>query len=173
MQTRGLWHRRLKDAREKNAMQTGYGPALLVGLLIGSAILLDDVITPERKGPPPRVAMFHYGDGFNEPMALSRSGDHNVWVIKGDDPFEAGIHKEIRIELALEDHAADEEQLMISVGVDADDEPAGDITAAIGAVIDTTKAEGREPTKEEIEAAVSAIAGDAESIDVEVLSNKD
>ena len=35
------------------------------------------------------------------------------------------------------------------------------------------RAEGREPTKEEIEAAVSAIAGDAKSIDVEVLSTKD
>ena len=32
---------------------------------------------------------------------------------------------------------------------------------------------GREPTKEEIEAAVSAVAGDAKSIDVEVLSIKD
>ena len=84
-----------------------------------------------------------------------------------------GIHKEIRIELASEEDAADEEQLMISVSVDADDEPAGDLAAAIGAVIDTARAEGREPTKAEIEAAVSAIAGDAKSIDVEVLSTKD
>ena len=56
--------------------------------------------------------------------------------------------------------------------IDADDEPAGDIAAAISAVIDTARAEGREPTREEIEAAVSAIAGDAQSIDVEVLSTK-
>ena len=62
---------------------------------------------------------------------------------------------------------------MISVSVDADDEPAGDLAAAIGAVIDTARAEGREPTKEEIEAAVSAIPGDAKSIDVEVLSTED
>ena len=67
----------------------------------------------------------------------------------------------------------DAQQLMISVSVDADDEPAGDLAAAIGAVIDAARAEGREPTKEEIEAAVSAIAGDAQSIDVEVLSTKD
>ena len=154
-------------------MQVGYGPALLLGVLIGGAILLDDVITPERKGPPPRVATFHHGDGFDDSKALSRSGDHNVWVIKGDDPVEAEIHKEIRIELASEEDAADEEQLMISVSVGADDEPAGDLAAAIGAVIDTARAEGREPTKEEIEAAVSAIAGDAKSIDVEVLSTKD
>ena len=46
---------------------------------------------------------------------------------------------------------------MISVRVDVDDEPADDLAAAIGAVIDTARAEGREPTKEEIEAAVSAM----------------
>jgi anthranilate phosphoribosyltransferase len=154
-------------------MQTGYGPALLLGVLIGGAILLDDVITPERKGPPPRVAMFHHGDGVDDPKALSRSGDRNVWVIKGDDPVEAEIHKEIRIELASDDTASDKEQLMISVSVDADDEPTGDLAAAIGAVIDAARAEGREPTKEEIEAAVTAIAGDAQSIDVEVLSTTD
>jgi hypothetical protein len=62
---------------------------------------------------------------------------------------------------------------MISVSVDADDEPTGDLAAAIGAVIDAARAEGREPTKEEIEAAVTAIAGDAQSIDVEVLSTTD
>ena len=117
--------------------------------------------------------MFHHGDRFNQPTALPDSDDHSVWVIKGDDPVEARIHKEIRIELASEEDAADEEQLMIAVSVKADDEPAGDLAAAIGAVIDTARAQGREPTKEEIEAAVSAVAGDAESIDVEVLSTED
>ena len=160
-------------AAGSNAMQTGYGPALLLGMLIGGAILLDDVITPQRKSPPVRVAMSHHEGGSDDPTTLSRSGDHNFWVIKDDDPVEAEIHKEIRIELASEEDAADEEQLMISVSVDADDEPAGDLAAAIGAVIDTARAEGREPTKAEIEAAVSAIAGDAKSIDVEVLSTKD
>ena len=67
-------------------MQTGYGPALLLGVLIGGAILLDDVITPERKGPPPRVAMFHHGEGMESVKNLPPGGDHNVWVIKGGDP---------------------------------------------------------------------------------------
>ena len=154
-------------------MQTGYGPALLLGVLIGGAILLDDVITPERKGPPPRVAMFHHGDKFDDPKSLSRSGDHNVWVIKCDDRIGAEIHKEIKIELTSGDADVNEEQLMISVSVDADDKPVGDLAAAISAVIVTARAEGREPTKAEIEAAVSAIAGDAKSIDVEALSTKD
>ena len=46
-------------------MQTGYGLALLLGVLIGGAMLLDDVITPKRKDPPPRVAMFHHGYRFD------------------------------------------------------------------------------------------------------------
>ena len=87
--------------------------------------------------------------------------------------MEAEIHEEIRIELMSDEADVDAEQLMISVRVDVDDEPADDLAAAIGAVIDTARAEGREPTKEEIEAAVSAIPGDAKSIDVEVLSTED
>ena len=153
-------------------MQAGYGPALLMGVLIGGAILLDDVITPERKGPPPRVAMFHHGEGGLDAKALGAGEDHNVWVIKSDDGSAQEIHKEVKIHLETEDtDSAQQEELMISVSVDADDEPAGDLAAAIGAVIDSARAEGRQPTKEEIEAAVAEIAGDAKSIDVEVLSS--
>ena len=155
-------------------MLNHYGPALLLGVLIGGAILLDDVITPERKGHPPRVAMFHHGEGVGELNALAPEAGHNVWVVKDDD-VETEIHKEVRIELSSEDADREDEtqQLMISVSIDAEDEPAGDLAAAIGAVIEEARAEGREPTEGEIEAAVSAIAGDAESIDVEVLSSKE
>ena len=66
-----------------------------------------------------------------------------------------------------------EEQLMITVSVDAYNKPVGDLVAAISAVIVTARAQRGEPKKAEIEAAVSAIAGDAKSIDVEVLSTKD
>lgn len=153
-------------------MQTGYGPALLLGVLIGGAILLDDVITPERKGPPPRVAMFHHGEGGLDAQALRAGDDHNIWVIKNDDGSAHEIHKEVKIHLETEDSdPAQEEELMISVNIDADDEPSGDLAAAISAVIESARAEGRQPTKEEIEAAVAEIAGDAKSIDVEVLSS--
>ena len=153
-------------------MQTSYGPALLLGALIGGAILLDDVITPERKGPPPRVAMFHHGEGGLDAQALRAGDDHNVWVIKTDDGSAHKIHKEVKIHLETEaTDSSQQEELMISVNVDADTEPAGDLHAAIRAVIDSAKAEGRQPTKEEIEAAVAEIAGDAQSIDVEGLSS--
>ena len=153
-------------------MQAGYGPALLMGVLIGGAILLDDVITPERKGPPPRVAMFHHGEDGLDAEALGTDGDHNVWVIKSDDGSAHEIHKEVKIHLETEDtDSAQQEELMISVNVDADNEPTGDLHAAIRAVIDSARAEGRQPTKEEIEAAVAEAAGDTNSIDVEIVSS--
>ena len=153
-------------------MQTGYGPALLLGVLIGGAILLDDVITPERKGPPPRVAMFHHGEDGFDAKALGAGEDHNVWIIKADDGNAQEIHKEVKIHLETEDtDSAQQEELMISVNVDADNEPAGDLHAAIRAVIDSARAEGRQPTKEEIEAAVAEAAGDTNSIDVEIVSS--
>ena len=153
-------------------MTSHYGPALLLGVLIGGAILLDDVITPKHKGPPSRVAMIHHGEVGSDPKALGADKEHNVWVIKTDDGRANEIHKEVKIHLETEDtDASQQEELMISVSIDADDEPAGDLAAAIGAVIDSARAEGRQPTKEEIEAAVSKITGDANSVDVEVLSS--
>ena len=59
--------------------------------------------------------------------------------------------------------------MMGSMGVDAGYGPTGDLAAAIGAMIDSARAEARQPTQEEIEAVISAVAGDAKSIDVEVL----
>ena len=152
--------------------QSHYGPALLLGTLIGDVILLDDVITPDHQGPAPRVTMLHHGEGDLSPAALDADKDHNVWVIKTDDGTVSEIHKEVKIHLETEDaDSSQQEELMISVNIDADGEPAGDLAAAIGAVIDSARAQGRQPTPEEIEVAVSAIAGNAKSIDVEVLTD--
>jgi len=153
-------------------MQSHYGPALLLGALIGGAILLDDVITPDHQGSTPRVAIRHHGEGDLSPAALDANKDHNVWAIKTDDGTANEVHKQVKIRLEAEDADSSQQgELMISVRVDADGEPAGDLAAAIGAVIDSARAEGRQPTPEEIEAAVSAVAGDAKSINVEVLSD--
>jgi hypothetical protein len=153
-------------------MQSHYGPALLLGTLIGGAILLDDVITPDHQGPDPRVAMLHQGEGGLSPAALGANKDHKVWVIKTEDDTASEVHKKVEIHLETEDaDSSQQEELTISVRIDANHEPAGDLAAAIGAVIDAARAEGRQPTPEEVEAAVSAVAGDAKSIDVEVLSD--
>ena len=152
-------------------MQSGYGPALVLGALIGGAILLDDVITPERNSPPPRMAMFHHGDGEVDLKTLGEDEEHKVWVIKTDEASEREIHQEVKIQLESDDVAAESQELMISVSIDADDKPAGDLAAAVAAVVETARAEGREPTEAEIEAAVTAAIGQVDDIDIEIQSD--
>ena len=78
----------------------------------------------------------------------------------------------MKIRLDAEDnYSSQQEELMASVRVDADDGPAGEIAAAIGVVIDSARAEGRQPTQQEIEAAGSAVARVTKSNDIEVLSS--
>lgn len=76
----------------------------------------------------------------------------------------------MEIYLETEDYDfSQQDELMGSVGVDADDGPTGDLAAAIGALIDSARAERRQTTQKDIEAVASAIADDAKSIYVEVL----
>jgi len=152
-------------------MQSGYGPALVLGVLIGGAILLDDVITPERDRPPPRMAMFHHGDGEVDLKTLRKGEDHNIWVIKTNEASEHEIHQEVKIQLESDDVAAESQELMISVSIDASDKPAGDLAAAVTAVVETARAEGREPTEAEIKAAVTAAIGQVDDIDIEIQSD--
>ncbi len=153
-------------------MHAHYGPALLLGALIDGVILLDDVITPEHNGPQPQMAIVHHRQDSIDPLALGADNDRSVWIIKIYDGTTDEIHKDVKIHLETEDDdSSQQEELMVSVRVDADDGPAGDLAAATGAVIDSARAEGRQPTREEIEALISAVAGDARSIDVEVLSS--
>ena len=66
---------------------------------------------------------------------------------------------------------AESQELMISVSIDASDKPAGDLAAAVTAVVETARAEGREPTEAEIEAAVTAAIGQVDDIDIEIQSD--
>ena len=152
-------------------MQSGYGPAVVLGVLIGGAILLDDVITPERDSPPPRMAMFHHGNGEVDLKTLGEDEDHKVWVIKTDEASEHEIHQEVTIQLESDDETAESEELMISVSIDADDKPAGDVAAAVAKVVETARAEGREPTEAEIDAEVRAAIGQVDDIDIEIQSD--
>ena len=81
------------------------------------------------------------------------------------------MHKDVRTELFSEDADTTDEtqQLIILDGVDADDRPTSDLAADIGTGIDDARAEALEPTKAESEAAIPAIAGSANFIDVQVL----
>ena len=152
-------------------MQTGYGPALLLGVLIGGAILLDDVIAPERYGAPPRMPMFHHGDGEADMKSLAANEGHNVWIIKAEDASEHETQKEVRIQLDSDDVTAESQELMISVSIDADDKPAGDVAAAVAAVVEAARADGREPNEAEIEAAVTATIGQVDDIDINIRSD--
>jgi len=152
-------------------MQSGYGPALVLGVLIGGAILLDDVITPERNSAPARMAMFHHGNSEVDLKPKGEDEDHKVWDIKTDEASEREIHQEVKIQLESDDVAAASQELMISVSIDADDKPAGDLAAAVAAVVETARAEGREPTEAEIEAAVTAAIGQVDDIDIEIQSD--
>jgi hypothetical protein len=146
-------------------MLNHYGPSVVLGLLIGGAIIADDFIRPH---PP------HRGKGmpaFHALPALPDS-DHKVWVMKGKPNGDTELHKEIRI--VMEDERSDDEQerVMVMVKV-ADDSADGEGTGAaladaIKAVVDTARSEGREPTEEEIEAAVIAITGDSEQVGITI-----
>ena len=53
-------------------MHANYGLALPLGVLIGGAIRLNDVITPEHRGPQPHMAMVvHQGVDSLDPSALN------------------------------------------------------------------------------------------------------
>ena len=133
-------------------MHAHYGPALLLGALIDGVILLDDVITPKHNGPQPQMAIVHHRQDSIDPVALGADNDRNVWIIKTYDGTTDEIHKELNIHLETEDDdSSQQEELMVSVPVDAHDGPAGDLAAATGAMSDSARAEGRQPTQEEIE----------------------
>ena len=59
-------------------MHAHHGHALLLGALIGGAILLDDLITPEHNGPQPQMAIVHYGQDHIDPLALGADNDRKV-----------------------------------------------------------------------------------------------
>ena len=111
------------------------------------------------------MAIVHHGQDNPGPSALDADNDRNVWVIKTDDGTTDEIQKEVKIHLETEDDDySQKDELMVSVR--ASDGPAGDLAAATGAVIDLARGDDRQTSHEEIEAAVSAIAGDAKSIDI-------
>ena len=132
---------------------------------------MDDVITPERNGAPPRMPMFHHGDGKADMKPLAANEGHNVWIIKAEHASEHETQKEVRIQLDSDDVTAESQELMISVSIDADDKPAGDVAAAVAAVVEAARADGREPNEAEIEAAVTATIGQVEDIDINIRSD--
>ena len=153
-----------------------YGPALVVGLLIGGAILLDDVITPRHPHP---AMMIEAHDMGSMPMirkemriggpGASDMGPHKkIWIQKnGDDVVE--MSEEMEIIVLADDRDATEDVTLVEVHVDGKSK--SDLGDAVKAIVEKARAEGRKPSPEELRAAIRDSMGSTDeptSIDVEI-----
>ncbi len=162
-----------------------YGPAALLGVLIGGAIMLDDVVTPQH---PHAKMMFktHGMESMSEihhraheaavriAMRTDIGADDSdkpltqMWVQKGgDDNIE--LIEDMEVIVLTEDGDEAEDVTTIKVQVD------GSATAGLGetvkAMVDKARAEGRKPTPEELKRAVMDALSDSKqpaAIDIDV-----
>ena len=145
-------------------MQNLYGPAIVLGLIIGGAIIADDFIRPHAHHRPMKMAV--------EGAPPGPDADHKVWVMKQAGDENITVHRKTRIITDDDPAGADRGKTIIMVKVNDDPIDAranGDALAdAIRDVVDSARAEGREPTEEEITAAVAAISGQSSEVEVEV-----
>ena len=145
-------------------MQNQYGPSIVLGLIIGAAIIADDFIRPHPPHRQMRMAAEH--------PTPHPDSDHKVWVMKQGVEGHAEARHEMRIMMKDDSAGASQEKTVIMVKVDddaIDAETSGEALAdAIRDVVDVARAEGREPTESEIRAAVSAVSGATSHIEVEV-----
>ena len=145
-------------------MQNLYGPAIMLGLIIGGAIIADDFIGPHPRHGPMAMVLENAPQGPH--------GDHKVWVMKKLGDEDKAIHREMRIVMDDELEDTDHNKTVIMVRVDDDQIDTGAsgkaLADAISGVVDAAHAQGQAPTEEEIAAAVSAVSGQASQIEVEV-----
>ena len=150
-------------------MSNQYGPALLLGVLIGGAILLDDVIDP--RPPLPDIHGIHASHmeamatlpGDNVVMfgghgivgTLPEEGHEAHWVVKSDGVLDSDVTRVIEVAVVGDEQA----------------EPSA-LVAAIQAVVDSAREAGREPTEEELNAAIHSVIGDAQATSILVEVDK-
>ena len=146
-------------------MNIGYGPALLLGIIIGGAIIADDFVRPH---PPHRQK----GPHALLPLPGPAGGDHKVWIMKGDGAENPEVRKEMHVVLEDERSDSDQERVMVMVAVKdhspGDEMPGPELAEKIREVVDGARAEGREPTEAEIEAAIAEITGDATNVEIDI-----
>lgn len=146
-------------------MSNQYGPALLLGVLIGGAILLDDVIGP--RPPMPELHGMHarhmemmaplsgegvvmFG-GHGVTGSAAEEGEEAHWVMKSGGVLDSDVMRVVEVAVVGED-AAEHSALAV----------------AIRAVVESVREAGREPTEEELHAAIQSVLGDAEPISIHV-----
>jgi hypothetical protein len=146
-------------------MQNLYGPAIVMGLIIGAAIIADDFIQPSSRNVAMPLRAQHLTPALYE-------SDHQAWSMKqgGDEITE--IHREMRILVEDDPLQTGHDKTLIVIKVaDEQIDPrtrGKGLTAAIREVVDAARSEGREPIEAEITAAAAAISGQANRIEVEV-----
>jgi len=153
-----------------------YGPALLLGLLIGGAILLDDVITPRHPHPTMMIEAHPQGPVplIRKEMRIGVSGHDDmgphkkIWIQKsGDDVIE--MNEEMEIIVLADDSDKTEETTIVEVHVDG--ESLSDLGDVVKAIVEKARAEGRKPSPEELQAAIRGAMGsgnEPKSVDVEI-----
>lgn len=145
-------------------MQNLYGPAIVLGLIIGGAIIVDDFIRPHAQHRQMKMAV--------DTAPPGPGADHKVWVMKQGGDADKAMHREMRIIMDDDPTGADRGKTIIMVKVENDQLDAAAsgqaLAEAIREVVDAARAAGREPTEAEITAAVTAFSGGSNQIEVEV-----
>ena len=134
-----------------------YGPALVVGLLIGGAILLDDVITPRHPHPAMMIEAHDMGPMIRKEMRIGGPGEQDtgphkqVWIQKsGDGVIE--MSEEMEIIVLADDSGGTKDVTLVEVHVDG--ESKSDLGDTVKAIVEKARAEGRKPSPEELRAAI-------------------
>ena len=157
-----------------------YGPALVVGLLIGGAILLDDVITPRHPHPAMMIEAYDMGSMpmIRKEMRIGGPGEQDtgphkqVWIQKsGDDVIE--MREEMEIIVLADDSDVTKDVTLVEVHVDG--ESKSDLGDTVKAIVEKARAEGRKPSPDELRAAIRSAMGSTDeptSVDVEIQIEK-
>ena len=136
-------------------MSQPYGPAIVLGVIIGGAILIDDHMTP-----PGDCTMAEHT------VELRHNVPEGASAAPG--PAVAGMkrHKVVMAMDSGHDHGA---HGVVDVVVTTDDSGLDvDLPAVVGAAIAKAEAEGRELTPQELSAALDEALGDTAVQDIDI-----
>ena len=142
-------------------MPQPYGPALVIGFLVGGAIILDDHLAPQQADQ--KIVSIITAEEEIAQAAIEPA--------QTPEDMSAGASKRHRIVMAVDAHHAHDSNQVVEISLETEgaaDEVA-QLPAVIGAVLDTAEAEGRLVTPEEIEAAIANALGDTTLQDIDVV----
>lgn len=138
-----------------------YGPAIIVGVLIGGAILFDDYVRPHPPMPSMMVEAIEMGEmpfitEDIHALHIAPDGDteSKIWIHKSPD----GEFKEkIQIAVLTDDAEVSEGVTMMKVKVDGT--ATADLGEKVKALVQQAHKEGRKPSPEEFKAIVTETLG--------------